>query len=154
MERILALEPDLLTQIIATSCAIKARVVEADERENDYRAVLNFGHTVGHALEAATEYSRFLHGEAVGIGMVKAAELSVAQGFCESETLKRIAALVAKAGLPVKIPVDVSLQDLIQAMEIDKKATGGKIKFVMCTHIGKTRFHRLAPEEILQVFQS
>lgn len=154
MERILALEPALLTEIIATSCAIKARIVEADEREDDYRAVLNFGHTVGHALEAATEYRRFLHGEAVGVGMVKAAAISLAQGFCESAIVQRIAALVRKAGLPVDIPAEVSLQDLIQAMEIDKKSTGGKIKFVMCTDIGKTRFHRLAPEEILQILRT
>ena len=154
MERILELDPTLLTEIIAASCAIKARVVEADEREVDYRAVLNFGHTVGHALEAATEYRRFLHGEAIGIGMVKASALSAARGFCESATLKRIAALVEKAGLPVEIPADVSLQDLVQAMEVDKKAAGGKIKFVMCTNIGKTTFHRLAPDEIIQTLQA
>ena len=149
MEQIISLHPQLLTEVISTSCAIKARVVEADEREDDYRAVLNFGHTVGHALEAATDYQRFLHGEAVGIGMIKAAMLSVRQGLCDPASLKRMTALVEKAGLPVEIPSEIPLPNLIQAMEVDKKVAGGKIKFVMCEGIGKTRFHWLAPEEIL-----
>jgi 3-dehydroquinate synthase len=150
MERILELHDQLLAKIIADSCAIKARVVEADEREDDYRAVLNFGHTVGHALEAATEYRRFLHGEAVAVGMIKATALSVHQGFCDRASFERITKLVRRAELPVEIPAEISLQRLVQAMEIDKKATGGKIKFVMCEGIGRTRFHSLAPEEILR----
>jgi 3-dehydroquinate synthase len=143
------LDEELLTETIATSCAIKARVVEADEREDDYRAVLNFGHTIGHALEAVTGYTRFLHGEAVGVGMAKAAALSARQGFCNAESLRRILQLIEKAGLPSEIPDNVSVTDLIQGMEVDKKATGGKVKFVMCEGIGKTRFHWLAPSEIL-----
>jgi 3-dehydroquinate synthase len=150
IEQIVGLNEQLLTQIIATSCAIKARVVEADEREDDYRAVLNFGHTVGHALEAATHYRRFLHGEAVGVGMIKAAALSAGQGLCDAASRQRISALVQRTGLPVEIPAEVSPGSLVQAMEIDKKAAGGKIKFIMCEGIGKTRFHWLAPEEILR----
>jgi len=150
VEKIIGLNHDLLTHIVATSCAIKARVVEADEREDDYRAVLNFGHTVGHAVEAATGYRQFLHGEAVGIGMVKAAALSVRQSVCDAASLKRVTALVERAGLPAEIPPGVSPKTLIQAMEIDKKVAGGKIKFVMCEGIGKTRFHWLTPEEILR----
>ena len=150
MDKIIGLNQELLTQIIATSCAIKARVVAADEREDDYRAVLNFGHTIGHALEAATDYRQFLHGEAVGVGMVKAAALSASQGFCDDAALKRITALVQRAGLPFEIPPAVSPQGLLQAMEVDKKVAGGKIKFVMCEGIGKTRFHWLAPDEVLR----
>lgn len=148
------LDEDLLIETIATSCAIKARVVEADEREDDYRAVLNFGHTIGHALEAVTGYTRFLHGEAVGVGMAKAAALSARHGFCDAESLLRIVQLIEKAGLPSAIPDDVSMAGLIQAMEVDKKAAGGKIKFVMCTGIGKTRFHGLAPSEILDALSA
>ncbi len=143
-----------MAQIVTTSCAIKARVVEADEREEDYRAVLNFGHTIGHALEAATGYRRFLHGEAVAVGMVKAAALSARYGLCDGATLNTITALVRRAGLPVEIPAEVLPQDLIQAMEVDKKVAGGKIKFVMCDGIGKTRFRWLAPEEILRELQA
>ena len=143
------LDENLLIETIANSCAIKARVVEADEREDDYRAVLNFGHTIGHALEAVTGYTQFLHGEAIGVGMAKAARLSTRQGFCDAKSLQRIVQLIEKAGLPSEIPANVSLTGLIQGMEVDKKAAGGKIKFVMCEGIGKTRFHWLAPGEIL-----
>jgi 3-dehydroquinate synthase len=143
------LDEDLLVETIATSCAIKARVVEADEREDDYRAVLNFGHTIGHALEAVTGYTQFLHGEAVGVGMAQAAALSASQGFCDRQSLQRILHLIEQTGLPSKIPETVSKHGLIQGMEVDKKAAGGRIKFVMCEGIGKTRFHWLAPSEIL-----
>jgi 3-dehydroquinate synthase len=138
-----------LIQTITTSCAIKAKVVEADEREEEYRAVLNFGHTIGHALEAVTGYREFLHGEAVGVGMVKAAALSLQQGFITRNIFERILQLIHKAGLPTEIPGEVPLPNLIQAMEVDKKAAGGKIKFVMCDGLGKTRFHWLTPSEIL-----
>jgi 3-dehydroquinate synthase len=149
IDKLVALDSDLLMQTIATSCAIKARVVEADEREDDYRAVLNFGHTIGHALEAVTGYTEFLHGEAVGVGMVRAAALSKRHGFCDQNSFARIVGLIEKAGLPTEIPSKVSLASLVQAMEVDKKAAGGKIKFVMCEGIGKTRFHHLTPSEIL-----
>ena len=149
MGKLASLDRALLTQVIATSCAIKAKVVEQDERENDYRAVLNFGHTVGHALEAATHYQKYLHGEAIGIGMAQAAMISAQQGFCDQRSLERIRKLIKKAGLPLEIPREVSMQSLIQAMEVDKKSAGGKIKFVICTGIGKTRFHALSPGEIL-----
>ena len=120
-----------------------------DERESDYRAVLNFGHTIGHALEAATGYTRFLHGEAVGVGIVKAAAISLQQGFCDERDFARIRKLVETAGLPFDIPADVRLQDLVQSMEMDKKSGDGKIRIVMCAGIGKTRFHWLTPGEIL-----
>jgi 3-dehydroquinate synthase len=150
LQRLIGLDQELLIQVIATCCAIKARVVEKDEREDDYRAVLNFGHTIGHALEAATGYTRFLHGEAVGIGMAKASAISLQQSFCDRRSLERIQELIKKAGLPLEIPPEVSMDSLIQGMEVDKKADGGKIKFVACAGIGKTCFHALTPGEILK----
>ena len=149
LEKILALDRELLTQIIVRSCENKVRVVEADEREDDYRAVLNFGHTIGHALEAATGYRQFLHGEAVGIGMVKATALSVQQGFCDPKSFERITRLIKKAGLPTEFPPGLSVSSLVQGMEVDKKAADGQIKFVISEGLGKTRFHWLAPGEIL-----
>jgi 3-dehydroquinate synthase len=149
MGKLTSLDRALLTQVIATACAIKAKVVEQDEREDDVRAVLNFGHTIGHALEAATHYQKYLHGEAVGIGMAQAAAISAQQGFCDQRSLERIRKLIKKAGLPLEIPREVSMQNLIQGMEVDKKSAGGKIKFVMCRGIGQTRFHALSPSEIL-----
>jgi 3-dehydroquinate synthase len=149
IDRLIEMDDELLVQTISTCCAIKAKVVEADEREDDYRAVLNFGHTIGHALEAVTRYRQFLHGEAVGVGMAKAAALSRRQGFLDAGSFERIIQLIKKAGLPTELPAGVSLPGLIEAMEVDKKAAGGKIKFVMCAGIGKTKFHWMAPGEIL-----
>lgn len=149
IEKFVGLDRALLTQVIATSCAIKAKVVERDEQEDEYRAVLNFGHTIGHALEAATGYRKYLHGEAVAIGMVQAAAISAQQGFCDQRSSERICKLITKAGLPVEIPRDLSMENLIQGMEVDKKAVGGKVNFVMCAGIGKTCFHGLTPGEIL-----
>jgi 3-dehydroquinate synthase len=150
IERLLSLELKLLIDVIATCCAIKARVVEQDEREDDYRAVLNFGHTIGHALEAATAYTKFLHGEAVGVGMAKATALSWHQGLCDQKSLDRIVQLIKRSGLPIELPAEIAPQSLIQGMEVDKKAAAGKIKVVMCEGIGKTRFHWLAPNEIIR----
>jgi len=149
IDKVIGLDRELLVQIIATSCRIKARVVEKDEREDDYRAVLNFGHTIGHALEAVTDYRKYLHGEAVGIGMAQATAISVHQGFCDQRSLERIRKLIRKAGSPADIPPDVSRQSLIQSMEVDKKSAEGRIKFVMCAGIGRTCFHSLTPGEIL-----
>jgi 3-dehydroquinate synthase len=148
MENLLALQTAALTEVIAASCAIKAKIVEKDERESEYRAVLNFGHTVGHALESATGYERYLHGEAVAIGMIQAAAISVRRGLCDQDSFERIRRLIAKAGLPTEIAPRVEPEELIQCMEVDKKSEGGKIKFVLCEGIGKTRFYSLAPAEI------
>ncbi|MCZ6626296.1 MAG: 3-dehydroquinate synthase, partial [Deltaproteobacteria bacterium] len=135
-------------EVIATSCAIKAKVVEKDEREEDYRSVLNFGHTIGHALESLTGYEKFLHGEAVAIGMAQAASISVRQEFCDKESLQRIHRLIGRAGLPIDIPSHIKPQELVKRMEVDKKSVEGKIKFVLCAGIGKTRFQWLSPEQI------
>jgi 3-dehydroquinate synthase len=149
VQNVIGLNRDLLINIVTKSCAIKARVVEKDERESDYRAVLNFGHTIGHALEAATDYTQFLHGEAVAVGIVKAAAISARQGFCDTRTFERVRDLITKTGLPHELPADLSKQSLLKGMEVDKKSAGGAIKFVMCTGIGKTTFHRLEPATVL-----
>jgi len=153
LAKIIALDRELLQRVIVTSCSIKARIVETDEREENQRAVLNFGHTIGHALEAATDYREFLHGEAVGIGMVKATMLSVQHGFCDQQTFERILKIIKHAGLPSEIPAGLSPQSVIKAMQLDKKATGGRIKFVMSQGIGKTRFHWLSPGEVLAALE-
>ncbi|HEX2241750.1 MAG TPA: 3-dehydroquinate synthase [Gammaproteobacteria bacterium] len=147
--RLIELDRELLIHAITTSCSIKARVVEQDEREDDYRAVLNFGHTIGHALEAATDYRDFLHGEAVAIGMAKAAVISARRGFCEEQAVERIHSLLEKTGLRTEVPNTIPRERLIQGMEVDKKSAGGKIKFVLCEAIGKTRFDSLSPAEVI-----
>lgn len=149
LDQLLSLEPNVVEQVIATSCQIKAQVVEQDERENDRRAILNFGHTLGHALESYTGYERFLHGEAVAIGMVQAAILSVEEGLCETNELTRLEGLVRAAGLPWQIPNDIGVEQLLDDMALDKKSLAGKINFVLCNGIGATKFQRLTPQEIL-----
>ncbi|HSD10100.1 MAG TPA: 3-dehydroquinate synthase [Candidatus Binatia bacterium] len=144
------LHPDaaLLTDVIATSCRLKAMVVEHDEREGAYRAILNFGHTLGHAIETLTEYRRLLHGEAVAIGMVCAARLSQLRGWLPRSDAERIEGLLRRLGLPITVPSDLSADQLALAVEADKKAGGGKIKFVCLEGIGKTRFEALSAAEI------
>jgi 3-dehydroquinate synthase len=154
LEDLLAMRSEILLDVIAASCSIKAGVVENDERESDYRAVLNFGHTVGHALESLTDYEEFLHGEAVAIGMVQAGALSVGAGVSDRKSFERIRRLVSRAGLPTEIPPNVRTGELVKRMELDKKSTGGKIKFVLCEGIGKTRFHSLSPAEIVAALTS
>ena len=149
MEDLLALDPGLTAQVIARCCEIKAEVVAADERESDFRAVLNFGHTLGHAVEAVTSYERYLHGEAVAIGMVGAAKLSHKLGFCDSRTVDRLAALISRAGLPIEVPWDLSATKLAESMTHDKKATGGKVRFVCLRGIGVTHFEKLVPADVV-----
>jgi len=149
LERLVRLEPEDLERVVAESCAIKAAVVEEDEYEQDYRAVLNFGHTIGHALEAATRYEALLHGEAVAVGMVQAAILSRGEGLCDEETVARIRRLVEKAGLPGELPVGVGLARLVEGLSLDKKSTGGKIKFVLCRGIGEVEFGWLTAQQII-----
>jgi 3-dehydroquinate synthase len=148
LSAVLQLDPNLLTSIIKTCCQLKALVVEEDETEGDYRAILNFGHTLGHAIEAATEYKQYLHGEAVAIGMVFAAHLSAKRGLCPVATSKRVYQLLKKTGLPVEIPKDLRGDILLHGMATDKKMAGGKVKFVCITELGKTHFEQLSTKEI------
>jgi len=147
---ILRLERDLLIHIVKTSCTLKALVVAEDETEGDYRAVLNFGHTLGHAIESLTEYRQYLHGEAVAIGMAAAARVSERLGLCGAADAKRVRRLIADYGLPTEIPGDITPDALALALRTDKKARGGAIKFVCIEAIGRTRFERLTCEEVVR----
>lgn len=148
LKGILALDEPLLAEIVRICCTLKAMVVGEDERETDYRAILNFGHTVGHAIEALTEYKRYLHGEAVSIGMAFAARLSHARGYCDGTVVERIVQLLKRAQLPVEVPKDIGGRPLALALKADKKAAGDKIRFVCIDDIGQTRFDFLTAEEI------
>ena len=134
LDSILRAEEEVLTHLVTRSCAIKAEVVEQDEREEGMRAILNFGHTVGHALEATTGYQRLLHGEAVAIGMVVATMLSVNRGFCEHEDLNRLRTLLARIGLPTR--ASGTTASLLQTMRYDKKVRNQVIYFVLTKGIG------------------
>ncbi len=133
--KILAQDADCLATIIETSCAIKARVVEQDERESNYRMILNFGHTLGHAIEALTRYSRYKHGEAVAIGMVYAARLSRQLGHCSDDVVSKIAAQVERFGLPSALP-EFPAADYIETLYRDKKVHDKNIRFILVKDIG------------------
>lgn len=137
MESLLARQSGALTHAIKRSCELKAGIVASDEREAGARALLNFGHTFGHAIENAAGYGRWLHGEAIGAGMVMAAELSVRLGLIGDEARARVRALIQRAGLPVAGPPDLSPEALLQAMAVDKKAMHGRLRFVLLRSLGQ-----------------
>ena len=128
---------EALMPIISESCRIKGDVVTADEREAGPRRILNFGHTAGHALEAVTKFRRFRHGEAVGYGMLVAAELAVARGALAAADRKALADLIASLG-PLPPIADISSAELMEAMQHDKKMVAGRLHFVLPTAIGAT----------------
>jgi 3-dehydroquinate synthase len=115
----------------------KAEVVAADELEAGQRALLNFGHSFGHALESATGYQQYLHGEAVSIGMVIAAMLSEARGLCPPGTAQRLSALLSGFGLPVALPADLPADTLVRAMVLDKKNRDGRTSLILLRAAGQ-----------------
>ena len=128
-------EPRALAHAVRRSCELKAQVVAADERETGLRAILNFGHTFGHAIEAGLGYGEWLHGEAVAAGMVMAAELSVRSGLLSQTDATRVRSLLARAGLPVAGPA-LAPERMLEHMQVDKKASGGRVRFVLLEAIG------------------
>ncbi|RFP14085.1 3-dehydroquinate synthase [Duganella sp. BJB488] len=145
--KLMARDKGALAYAIARSCEIKADVVRQDEREGGLRAILNFGHTFGHAIENGLGYGEWLHGEAVGCGMVMAADLSHRMGLVDEATVARMRALVAAAGLPVKAP-DLGVARWLELMEVDKKNEGGAIKFILIKPLGAPSITN-APQELL-----
>jgi 3-dehydroquinate synthase len=130
------LDADCLTHAIAEGCAIKARIVAEDEREHGRRALLNLGHTFGHALESLGGYERWLHGEAVAIGTVLAAKVSAALGWLATEDCRRIEALLERAGLPTSAE-GIDVDALLERMALDKKAGREGLKLVLLKDIGR-----------------
>jgi 3-dehydroquinate synthase len=135
--KLLARDRAALSHAVRRSCELKAQVVAADERESGLRAILNFGHTFGHAIEAGMGYGEWLHGEAVAAGMVMAAELSVRAGSLRRADGDRVKALVARAGLPVQGPASLSIERYLDLMQVDKKAAGGRMRFVLLDGLGR-----------------
>jgi 3-dehydroquinate synthase len=153
LDDLLAREPAALTHAIRRSCEIKAEVVGADEKEGGLRAILNFGHTFGHAIESGLGYGQWLHGEAVGCGMRMATDLSVRLGLLPPSALERMHRLLVRAGLPVRAP-DLGVERYLQWMGRDKKAEAGEIRFVLLESMGRAVV-RPAPDELVcQVLES
>jgi len=148
LDALSAREPAALAHAVKRSCEIKAEVVGQDERENGIRAILNFGHTFGHAIESGLGYGEWLHGEAVGCGMVMAAHLSQRLGGVDAAFVQRLTTLIARAGLPVVAP-RLGAERYLELMRIDKKSEAGEIRFVVIDRPGSAVM-RSAPEAMVR----
>ena len=149
MDALLARDAQVLSRAIARSCEIKAEVVAADEREGGLRAILNFGHTFGHAIETHTGYGSWLHGEAVAAGMVLAADLSRRLGAVSEADVERIEALIERAGLPGCAPSDLSTGRFIELMGVDKKVIDGRLRLITLAGLGRAHILDDVPADIL-----
>lgn len=136
IESIMARNKDLIIEIIFNSCKDKASIVALDEFERGKRALLNLGHTFGHGIENAFGYGNYLHGEAVSIGMVMAAKLSMDEGYLSNEDAIRVESILSKADLPISIKKSIGSETLIEAMSLDKKSIDGKIRLVLLKALG------------------
>ena len=151
--RLMARDPKALAYAIRRSCEIKADVVRQDEREGGLRAILNFGHTFGHAIESGMGYGQWLHGEAVGCGMVMAADLSHRLGFIDAASLERVGALVRAAGLPHIAP-DLGEERWLELMQVDKKNEGGQIRFILVKPLGAPLITTVPQDALLATLQA
>jgi len=151
LAKLLKRDPRTLTEVIARCCEIKAEVVGQDETESGLRAILNFGHTIGHAIENISGYGKYLHGEAISLGQIAAAHLSAEVEGMEVNEVERIAAIFRHVGLPTTIKLDrVQRKRLLVAMCLDKKVSGGEVKFVLAKKIGETVWGRKVPGPLIE----
>jgi 3-dehydroquinate synthase len=153
LDALLARDKAVLGYAVRRSCEIKADVVGQDEREQGLRAILNFGHTFGHAIEAGMGYGQWLHGEAVGCGMVLAADLSHRMGLMPAGFVQRLRTLVERAGLPLQ-PPKLGADRYLQLMRVDKKAESGAIRFVLIEALGRAGLHAVPDALIADVLSA
>ena len=136
MKRIFSYDTKALTYIIKRGCEIKAEVVEKDEKESNLRKILNFGHTIGHAVENLSEY-KISHGEAISIGMVAEGRLAVEMGLWNEGELEKLIHLFNDASLPTQIPEFMDIKEIVDTMKLDKKSRSGQIEMVLPKRIGE-----------------
>ena len=136
-QRVLALDPEAVAHVVRRCCEIKSEVVSADEKESGLRAILNFGHTVGHAMETLSDYIGLLHGEAISMGMCCGARLSVKRAGLSEVEAKRLSALLAASGLPTRLGKSFKPGELLESARLDKKALNGRLRFVLLKRLGK-----------------
>ncbi len=148
-EEILNLDRRALEHIIKRSCEIKADVVSRDEREGGLRAILNYGHTIGHALETATGYTTYLHGEAVAIGMCLEARLSSLLGHADAGEVKRLHSLIMAYGLPSGMKPGLDAEEILSSMRLDKKAVAGQLKFILPEKMGSVKITGVADKAVI-----
>jgi 3-dehydroquinate synthase len=150
MEKILNLDDDMMRYLIKRSCEIKSDVVSKDEKENNIRAILNYGHTIGHALESITRYKKYIHGEAVAIGMYYAGKIALNRKYIDESYLLRIKNLLVSCGLPVDYG-NIDKHEIVESIKHDKKNREGKIKFVLPLGYGNAEVFDVLEDEILNV---
>jgi 3-dehydroquinate synthase len=150
LDALMAREPDALSYAVRRSCEIKAWVVGQDERESGLRAILNFGHTFGHAIESGLGYGQWLHGEAVGCGMVMALQLSQRLGGVDAGYVARVTRLIERAGLPIRGPA-LGAERYLELMRVDKKAEGGEIRFVVIEAPGRAAVNAASDAVVREV---
>ena len=147
---LLRLNSDYLETAIAHSCRIKAEVVEKDERDEGLRAILNFGHSVGHALEALTNYRVYRHGEAIAIGMISACLIGEEMGVTDASVTGAIKDVLIRAGFPIHFDERLYPNDVIRVMSLDKKAVDGEVRFVLLTRLGRATTGHRVPEDVIR----
>jgi 3-dehydroquinate synthase len=149
-EQILNLDQEAMTYIIKRSCEIKAEIVAKDERESGLRVILNYGHTIGHAIETVTGYTQLLHGEAVAIGMALEARLSGMLHLIDKKDVQRIRTLIESYGLPVEKPANLKVHSILISMQLDKKAVAGELRLILPQEIGQVKIQTGVTDDILR----
>ena len=150
IDRFASINQELLQTILVRSAQAKAEVVSQDEKEAGLRAILNYGHTIGHAVESLTDYQKFVHGEAVAIGMVAAGKIAHSMGLWTEEEANRQDRLIAKTKLPTKIPTELDINAIIETLKSDKKVKAGKVRFILPTSIGEVTITDKVTEETIE----
>lgn len=154
LDRLTALDATLMHEILVRSSQAKAHVVSQDEKEAGLRAILNYGHTIGHAIESLTGYRLVNHGEAVAIGMVAAGQIAAALNLWDGDSCDRQNALIQKAGLPTQVPAGVAIDDILIALQSDKKVEAGQVRFVLPTRIGAAIVTDEVPADVIRAILS
>jgi 3-dehydroquinate synthase len=149
LNNIMDKDEQTLKKLIKRNCEIKGEIVEKDEKEAGLRKIVNYGHTIGHAIETLTNYKKYSHGEAIAIGMVVEGKIANKLGLLSKQELIKQNKLIEKAGLPTKLP-NINTDQLITELKKDKKVVGGKIEFVLLERIGKANYGASAPNKIIQ----
>ncbi len=154
IDTLLARDPQALSYAIEVSCQCKAEIVAADELEGGIRALLNLGHTFGHAIESGTGYGNWLHGEAVGIGMLMAADLSCREGWLTDQDVQRVKKIIEASRLPVLLPKIMTYEKFMDLMRVDKKVRDGKINFILYNKLGDAKItHNFSAEHLRQTIE-
>ena len=150
LEQLRYVDEELLSLILTRSCKAKADVVSKDEKEAGLRAILNYGHTIGHAVESLTGYKLVNHGEAVAIGMVAAGQIAVQLKMWKQEEAKRQDALIEKTGLPTQLPKELDIDAIVDSLQTDKKVKDGKVRFILPTQIGAVTITDQVPADVIR----